>query len=182
MQRVVVVPYDPAWVEEFARESPAVALALGDLLLAVHHIGSTAIPGIHAKPIIDILAVVRTIADVDRRNAALQALGYEAMGEFGIPGRRYFRKDDAAGNRTHQIHAFQVGSPHIERHLAFRDFLKAHGEYANQYAALKRRLADLHPTDIAAYSDGKDEFIKEMDVRAAAWRTTLRFDPSADRA
>jgi GrpB-like predicted nucleotidyltransferase (UPF0157 family) len=172
--RVFVVPYDPKWPEEFARESPAVAVALGDLLLAIHHIGSTAIPGIHAKPIIDMLAVVRAIEAVDRRNVELQALGYEAMGEFGIPGRRYFRKNDAAGNRTHQIHTFQAGSPQIERHLAFRDFLRAHGEFADQYVALKRRLADLHPTDVEAYASGKDEFIKEMLARAAIWRATLR--------
>jgi GrpB-like predicted nucleotidyltransferase (UPF0157 family) len=151
-----------------------VASALGELLLAIHHIGSTAIPGIDAKPIIDMLAVVNAISEVDSRNAELQALGYEAMGEYGIPGRRYFRKDDAGGNRTHQIHAFQEGSPQIERHLAFRDFLRAHGEFADQYVALKRRLAELHPTDIEAYATGKDEFIKEMNARAAAWRAASR--------
>ncbi len=168
--RVFLVPYDPKWPEEFARESPAVARALGDLFLAIHHIGSTAIPRIHAKPIIDMLAVVSAIDEVDRRNAELQALGYEAMGEYGIPGRRYFRKDDAGSNRTHQIHVFQTGSPQIERHLTFRDFMRAHAEFADQYAALKRRLAERHPSDIAAYSTGKDEFIKEMDAKAAAWR------------
>ncbi|HMD54213.1 MAG TPA: GrpB family protein, partial [Phycisphaerae bacterium] len=107
-------------------------------------------------------------------NAQLQALGYIAMGEYGIPGRRYFRKDDAAGNRTHQIHTFQTGSPQIERHLAFRDFMSTHGEYANQYAALKRRLAEQHPDDIEAYMDGKDEFIKQMDIKAAAWRAEIK--------
>ena len=170
MQHVFVVPYDPAWTGQFARESPAVALALGDLLVAIHHIGSTAIPGIDAKPIIDMLAVVSSISGVDSHSAAMEALGYEVMGAFGIPGRRYFRKDDAAGKRTHQVHAFQAGAPQIERHLPFRDFLRAHGTYAREYAALKGRLATLHPYDIAAYTDGKDRFIKEMDAQAAAWR------------
>ena len=174
MQRVIVVPYDPAWPKEFARESATIARALGDLHLVIHHIGSTAIPGIYAKPIIDMLAVLSSITDVDERNAQLQALGYIAMGEYGIPGRRYFRKDDAAGNRTHQIHTFQTGSPQIERHLAFRDFMSTHGEYANQYAALKRRLAEQHPDDIEAYMDGKDEFIKQMDIKAAAWRAEIK--------
>ena len=173
MQRVFVVPYDPAWTGQFARESPAVASALGDLLVAIHHIGSTAIPGMDAKPIIDMLVVVSSITGVDGRGAAMQALGYEVMGEFGIPGRRYFRKDDAAGQRTHQVHAFQAGSPQIERHLVFRDFLRTHGAYAEEYAALKRRLAKLHPNDIAAYTDGKDQFIREMDAQAAAWRGSL---------
>ncbi len=172
MQRVQLVPHDPRWEEEFARESSAVARAMGDLLVAIHHIGSTAIPGIRAKPIIDVLAVVNDIARVDDQASRLQGLGYEAKGEFGIPGRRYFRKDDAMGNRTHHLHTFQVGSPQIERHLAFRDFLRAHREYAVEYDALKGRLVELHPADMASYVDGKDAFIKEMDARAAAWRST----------
>jgi GrpB-like predicted nucleotidyltransferase (UPF0157 family) len=172
-QRVLLAPYDPLWAEEFARESSVVARAMGDLLVAIHHIGSTAIPGIRAKPIIDMLAAVSDMSRLDGQSPLLEALGYEAMGEFGIPGRRYFRKDDDAGNRTHQIHAFQAGSPQIERHLAFRDFMRAHHEYADQYDALKRRLAELHPADIASYTDGKDEFINEMDARAASWRSAL---------
>ena len=173
VQRVFLVPHDPRWAEEFSRESSVVAGAIGDLLIAMHHIGSTAIPGIDAKPIIDMLAVVSDVALLDESRPQMEALGYEAMGEFGISGRRYFRKNDACGNRTHQIHAFQTGSPQIERHLAFRDFLRAHPDRAKQYEALKRRLAELHPTDIASYTDGKDEFIKEMDARAAAWRKQI---------
>lgn len=173
MQRVLLNAHDPRWAEGFTRESSAVAQAMGDLLVAIHHIGSTAIKGIRAKPVIDMLAVVHDVGRIDGRDSPLRALGYEAMGEFGIVGRRYFRKDDAAGNRTHQIHAFQVGSPQIERHLAFRDFMRVHREYAEQYDALKGRLAALHPADIASYSAGKDEFIKEMDARAAAWRSAL---------
>jgi GrpB-like predicted nucleotidyltransferase (UPF0157 family) len=170
MQRVVVVPHDPSWAAEFAGESRQVELALGDVLVAIHHIGSTAIPGIHSKPIIDMLAVVSDLATLDGRDARLQALGYEAKGEFGIPGRRYYRKDDSDGRRTHHLHAFQVGSPQVERHLAFRDFLTAHPEWAEKYGALKRRLAEAHPTHREAYMDGKDEFIREVGVRAAAWR------------
>ncbi len=170
MQRVYLVPYDPRWPQQFSAEALAVKAAIGDLLMAIHHIGSTAIPGIAAKPIIDILAVVSDLAAVDGRTAQMRELGYEALGEFGIAGRRYFRKDDVAGHRTHQIHAFQVGSPQVVRHLAFRDFLRAHREFAEQYDALKRRLADLHRADIGAYTDGKDEFIKEIDARAAVWR------------
>jgi GrpB-like predicted nucleotidyltransferase (UPF0157 family) len=172
-RRVLLVPHNIHWADEFGRESAVVAGAMGDLLAAIHHIGSTAIPGIRAKPVIDILAVVRDVGRLDERNPQWQALGYEAMGEFGIPGRRYFRKDDAAGSRTHQVHAFQAGSPQIERHLAFRDFLRAHRECALQYESLKLRLAELFPADIASYTDGKDEFIKEMDAKAAAWRQAI---------
>jgi GrpB-like predicted nucleotidyltransferase (UPF0157 family) len=170
MQRVFLVPSDPRWPGEYARESSAVAAAIGEPLVAIHHIGSTAIPGIHAKPVIDILAAVGNLLRLDEQTPRLEALGYEALGEFGIPGRRYFRKDDAAGNRTHQIHAFQLGSPQIERHLAFRDFMRAHRDCAEQYDALKQRLARQFPSDISSYTDGKDEFIRAMDARAAAWR------------
>jgi len=173
MQRVFLVPHDLRWPEDFARESSAISAALDDLPVELHHIGSTAIPGIRAKPIIDMLAVVGDLSHLDEQSSHLEALGYEAKGEFGIPDRRYFRKNDRAGNRTHQIHAFHTGSLQIERHLAFRDFMSAHPRLARQYEALKERLAGLYPTDIASYAHGKDEFIREMDSRAAAWRAEL---------
>src|SRR5206468_2150889 len=124
----------PQWPRMFDLASAEIAAAMGHCLVEVHHIGSTSIPGMSAKPVIDMLPVVRDIAAVDACAAAMEALGYEAMGDFGIPGRRYFRRDDAAGRRTHQVHAFEVGSPHVERHLAFRDFLRVHPPSARQYA------------------------------------------------
>lgn len=142
---------------------------LGPALVAIDHIGSTAIPGIHAKPIIDMLAVTDDLALLDEETSRLEALGYEAMSEFGIPGRRYFRRNNSAGERTHQIHAFQAGSPQIARHLSFRDYLRAHPAAAREYDALKQRLAQAHPNDIGAYTDGKDAFIRDIDSRAAAW-------------
>jgi len=146
-----------------------VASALGRALVVIHHIGSTAIPGIYAKPIIDMLAVTGDLSLLDERTPRLQALGYEALGEFGIPGRRYFRKNNSAGERTYQIHAFQTGSPQIARHLAFRDYLRAHPEVARDYETLKHRLAAAFPNDIGSYTDGKDSFIHDIDSRAAAW-------------
>ena len=166
---VIVVPYDVRWPDAFAAASREIVDALADTLLEIHHIGSTSIPGMHAKPVVDMLAVVDDLAALDEPSPAMAALGYEAMGEFGIAGRRYFRRSDPAGRRTHQVHAFARGSPHITRHLAFRDFMCAHEEHAAQYAALKRRLAAAHPNDIEAYMDGKDAFIREMEVRALAW-------------
>lgn len=169
--QVVVVPHNPRWEEMFERESAIVARALGPNLVAVHHIGSTAIPTIHAKPIIDLLAEVAVIEAVETCNPAMAALGYEACGEFGIPGRRYFRKDNAAAIRTHQVHAFAAGSPEVIRHLAFRDFLLAHPDWAQRYSDLKRQLALAHADSNERYMDGKDPFIKEVDRLASAWRT-----------
>ena len=170
LQSVHLVPHQPNWAATFAREASTLAELLDGQLVEIHHIGSTAIPGIHAKPVIDLLAVVRDVRLLDEHAKRLEALGYEALGEFGIAGRRYFRKSDRAGDRTHQIHAFTVTSPQIERHLAFRDFLKAHPDWAKKYEALKLRLAALHPADISRYTDGKDDFIRAVDTQAAFWR------------
>jgi GrpB-like predicted nucleotidyltransferase (UPF0157 family) len=172
MKKVEVVPHDPGWAAAFKAEAKQVAAALGENVVAIHHIGSTAIPGIHARPILDLLVEVSDIAGVDARSAETESRGYQAMGEYGLPGRRYFRKDDANGIRTHHIHTFQAGSAEVLRHLAFRDYLIAHPDDARRYSGLKRRLAEAHPRSIDAYMDGKDAFIKEMERRAARWRIT----------
>ena len=141
----------------------------------VHHIGSTAIPRILAKHVIDILVVVANINFVDIQSAELETLGYETMGEFGIPARRYFRKDDDADMRTHHVHAFEQGNNQIERHLAFRDFMSAHPDWAAQYSELKRKLVAMYPASMESYIEGKNDFIKHMDRLATAWRrNTIR--------
>lgn len=168
--KVSVVPHNSSWSAEFEVEAALIRLAVGDLLVAVHHIGSTSIPGIFAKPIIDILLEVCDVEMLDARSSALIELGYEAKGEFGTPGRRYFRKDSTTGVRTHQIHAFESGSIGSERHLAFRDYMIAHPVMAQSYSVLKQRLAASHPDDMDAYMDGKDSFVKEHEARAIAWK------------
>ncbi len=172
MRKVEVVPHDPQWRNAFEAEAKHVAAALDENVAAIHHIGSTAIPNIYAKPVVDLLVEVRDITEVDRRSSAMESLGYEVMGEYGIPGRRYFRKDNREGIRTHNIHAFETGSAEVERHLAFRDYMIAHPGDAQRYSELKRKLAEEHPQSIDGYMDGKDGFIKEMDRRAAQWRTS----------
>ena len=171
MRKVEIVAHDPNWQKEFERESRHLAKALGRNLKAIHHIGSTAIPCIYAKPIIDFLGEVEAIATVDLCNSAMETLGYEAMREYGIPGRRYFRKDNAAGIRTHHVHIFETGSDQIRRHLSFRDYMRTYPEDAQAYSNLKRKLAKAHPTDIEAYMDGKHDFIQVMDRKAALWRS-----------
>lgn len=167
---IVLAAHSTTWSAAFDREAAVVTNALSDLPIELHHIGSTAIPGILAKPVIDMLAVVPAVEALDVRTHRLAALGYEALGEYGIPGRRYFRKDAPDGARTHQVHAFSVGSPEIERHLNFRDYLRAFPAEAAAYAALKQRLAGECGGDMRAYGDGKTEFIRAVERRAAAWR------------
>ena len=172
MRKVEVVPHNPSWHQEFARESKLVATVLGNNFITIHHIGSTSIPNIYAKPIIDMLVEVSNIEEVDKYHIEMVGLGYEAMGEFGIPGRRYFRKE-INNIRTHHLHTFQVNSPDVARHLYFRDYMKAHPEDAKKYSDLKRELARQFPHDIESYMDGKDGFIKEMEIKARNWSESL---------
>ena len=164
-----VVPHDPAWAGQFDDEAAAIRAALGDSALAIHHIGSTSIPGILAKPIVDILVEIPSLDDLDRISPAMIDLGYQAMGAFGIPGRRYFRKDDANGARTHHVHAFGAGTPHVVRHLAFLDFLRARPDVAWAYSDLKRRLVAQPGMTREACMDGKDPFIQRTEAEAIAW-------------
>lgn len=165
----IVLPHDPAWHSDFVAESGAIRAALGDATLAVHHIGSTAIPGILAKPIIDLLGEVTSLALVDGQSGAIEALGYEAMGAYGIEGRRYFRKIDADGRRTHHLHVFEAGSPHVTRHLAFRDYLRNHPDVARDYSLLKACLTAAKDVSWDGYLDGKADFIAETETAALAW-------------
>ena len=171
MRQVTVVPYDPQWPAAFERAASEVKAALGENLLAIHHIGSTSIPSIHAKPIIDMLAVATDLRRVDEYAQRMREIGYEAMGEFGIAGRRYFRRDNAAGVRTEHVHTFAAQSPHVRRHLAFRDYLRAHAGLAQEYSQLKQRLAAAHPFDIDAYMDGKEAFIRQTEAKALKWES-----------
>jgi GrpB-like predicted nucleotidyltransferase (UPF0157 family) len=164
VREVVVVPPDRGWRDAFEAEAARLRSILGENLVEIHHIGSTAIPGIAAKPIIDILPVVREIDHVD----ALAA-GYRAWGEFGLPGRRYFTREEN-GKRTHDVHVYAVGNPEITRHLAFRDYMNAHPEEARAYGRLKEKMAREFPTDFEGYMDGKHVFVQERERRALAWK------------
>jgi GrpB-like predicted nucleotidyltransferase (UPF0157 family) len=125
------------------------------------------VPQLDAKPIIDMMAVVRNIDRVDTYNSQMELIGYECMGEFGIPGRRYFRK--GGDDRTHHVHVFEVNDNNVLRHLAFRDYLRTHRDDATRYASLKRELAEKFPNDIQAYMDGKDALVKDIEKKAVAW-------------
>jgi GrpB-like predicted nucleotidyltransferase (UPF0157 family) len=161
------VPHDPAWDSAFQCEALKLREILGDEIVTVHHIGSTSIPGITAKPIIDILVEARKIDDIDRYNESMALIGYQARGEFGLPGRRFFVK--GVPKRTHHVHMFQAGSPEIGRHLDFRDYMIAHPGDAREYGELKQKLAIQYKGDIEGYCDGKDAFVKEMEKKAIAW-------------
>jgi GrpB-like predicted nucleotidyltransferase (UPF0157 family) len=160
--------YSPEWPSEFDREAARLHLLLAKELVRVHHIGSTAVQGLAAKPIIDLLPVVRDIERIDDYKLKFEEAGYKGWGEYGIPGRRYFTKD-RGDYRTHNVHIFQQGDPEIERHLAFCAYLRSHKEVRDEYAALKREVYARHPADIAAYHDGKNTWIKRVERLAVDW-------------
>lgn len=168
MRRVNVSPYSEEWPVLFAEESGQIKRILGEELVEIHHFGSTSVPGLAAKSIIDMLSVVKDIELVDRFNAELQIFGYEGKGENGIPGRRYFQK--GGDERTHHLHIYQIGSPEIGRHLVFRDFLRAHPDAAEEYGELKLRLAKQFPYDIDSYINGKEGLATDIQGQAIAWQ------------
>ena len=175
--QIIVVPYNPHWPKMFLQERDAIADALDTSAIAIHHIGSTSIPGMMAKPLIDIVLEVPDLDSLDAETCAMEQLGYAAMGEFGIPGRRFFRKENDRAVRTHHVHAFATGDEQIVRHLRFRDFMIAHPEWAKRYAKLKQQVAAAND-EIEGYMEGKDAFIKRADEVALAWELTGRAKPA----
>jgi GrpB-like predicted nucleotidyltransferase (UPF0157 family) len=166
---VKVVPYDGEWPKLYQSEVARLHNVIGREIVSAHHIGSTAIPKMSAKPIIDILLEVKSISKFDDYNDEMISLGYNPRGELGIPGRRYFSRDEPVDVRTHHVHAFQSGDKGIERHLAFRDYMIAHSDAAREYAQLKKNLARAFPSDIAGYCDGKESFVDDMEKKAILW-------------
>ncbi len=169
MRNIVVVPYDQCWPVQFAEESKRISEVFASLLVDIHHIGSTSVAGLDAKPIIDILLVVRDIREVDRKNERMLALGYDAKDELGIPGRRFFSKGKDHA-RTHHLHVIEPSNPAVAKHLLFREYLIEHQEEATDYAKLKKNLAAEYQNDIEGYMAGKDPRIKEILARAERWR------------
>ena len=165
---VIMAAYNPDWPQMAAGYAEQLRV-LGPVLVTVHHIGSTAVPGLAAKPIIDLMPLVTDLADLDRERGRIEALGYDWLGELGIPGRRYCKRDDATGTRIVQLHFFQADSPHVERHIAFRNYLRAHPEVARAYETEKRRARDLHPDDSHAYTDEKAAWVQKTEATALIW-------------
>jgi GrpB-like predicted nucleotidyltransferase (UPF0157 family) len=171
---VAIVPYDPRWPELFRCEKEHLLACLpGDLVHRVEHFGSTAVPGLAAKPVIDVLVEVADLEQTKVRIApVLEALGYDYIwrptrGEDGPPFYAWFiKRDPASGARTHHIHMVEAGfRDHWDR-LLFRDYLIAHPQAAREYQDLKLRLAAAYPNDRVAYTKGKTEFVVRVTEQA----------------
>jgi len=165
---VILSKYDPAWLTMFENSAREIRGILQENCVQIHHIGSTAIPAIFAKPIVDVMPIVKNIHLLDTLNSQFEALGYVCMGEYGISGRRFYWKSKE--KRTHNVHVFEEGSPEITRHLAFRDFMNANENYAQAYSLIKRCLAEVFFEDIVNYVEGKGSFVQMMDYKTGMAR------------
>jgi len=155
---VVIEEYNPRWPAMYEEAAREIREAIGAHIAAIEHTGSTAVPGLGAKPIIDILIGVRDLADADACIEPLEALGYQYVPEYEaeIPDRRYFRKGRP---RTHHVHMVEIGGDFWVNQLLFRDYMRANPEAAREYFALKKRLAEQHRDDRDAYTEAKTQFV-----------------------
>ena len=160
MSEVEIAAYDPSWPEIFAGEAQAIRQALGDALAGIEHVGSTSIPGLAAKPIIDILVGVTPPAAASI--PAFESLGYECQGECGIPGRLFFRKGLVEFKRTHHLHLVEAGHEQWQSMLLFRDYLRSHPGDVRRYEDLKRVLAEKFKDNRRAYTKGKADYIQAI--------------------
>jgi GrpB-like predicted nucleotidyltransferase (UPF0157 family) len=156
---VIIVPYVPIWPDIFAELRDRLVAALGLAAIRIEHIGSTAVPGLAAKPIIDIDVVIATQADLPLAISKLSAAGYAYQGEKGIEGRHAFAQPAALP--PHHLYVCAASSSELRRHIAFRDYLRANPEAAKAYGALKKRLAEKFGEDREGYTEAKSAFIAE---------------------
>ena len=167
MRIIKLETYSDRWPGEYQREVAVLKSVLCNNLIRTHHIGSTAIKGCSAKPVIDIVLKVASLSEIDRQSIQLEALGYEAKGVYGIVGRRFFQK--GGDSRTYHLHAFEVGHPDIDRHCLFVEFMNEHPGKVAEYAALKTDLAKRYCDSPGKYSAGKAAFIDMIESAAMKW-------------
>ena len=157
MSPVVVVPYDPGWPSAFEQLRRSIWPAVSDVATSIEHVGSTAVPGLLAKPVIDVSVVVPAADDVSEAIDRLAELGYVHSGDLGVEGREAFQSPHQSPR--HHLYLCPRGSLALRNHLAVRDHLRTHPEDAARYGALKLKLAAQFPDDIAAYTEGKTRAI-----------------------
>jgi GrpB-like predicted nucleotidyltransferase (UPF0157 family) len=167
---IEVVEYDPSWAIKFDIEREILQEALGSNAVNIEHIGSTAVFGLAAKPVIDILVQVSSLKILDANDEKIESLGYAVKGENGIEGRRYFQK--GGNKRTHHVHVFQTGDESLIRHRAFKEYLIAYPEITKEYGEIKMQAARNCQNDIALYMSMKNGFIQKHEKLARRWYGT----------
>lgn len=164
--KVRLTDFSENWALMFQKEVYFLSEIFGDEIIKFEHFGSTSVHGLKAKPVIDMMCIVKDIHQIDSFNEKMDSLGYDVVGEYGIDGRRLFRK--GGENRTHHIHFYQYDNPQIARHLIFRDYLRSHPEEVFRYSHFKEELAQQFE-NTSEYSPAKMLFVKEMEQKAIQW-------------
>ena len=163
-RRVEIAEYDPKWAMLYRNEKGKIEAAIGHVAVAVEHIGSTAVPSLGAKPVIDIMVAVRRLSDANKCVEPLRSIGYEYQPEHEdtMPERRFFRKGEPPREQHYHLHMVEEGSEFWKQHLAFRDYLRTHPEKARQYHELKEKLASEYGSDREGYTKAKTQFIESV--------------------
>lgn len=161
MRNITVVPYDPDWLNEFERIKSEIVSALNGFIIAVEHVGSTSVPDLYAKPIIDIDIIInKNMFYLVKEH--LQQIGYIHQGDLGIEGREAFKYDNKPHLMKHHLYVCDKNADELKRHIALRDFLKNNKEYRDKYSKIKIEMAQMYPYDIDSYIDGKQSIILEI--------------------
>ena len=161
-KRVLVLPYDEQWKQDFLKIKAELANALGQLAIGIEHIGSTSVQGLSAKPIIDIDVVIKDYTILEDVVSALSKIGYQHEGNLGIVGREAFKYDGKEHLKKHHLYVCSEDSPELRRHIAFRDYLRAHPETVREYSRIKEDGAKQYPDDIERYMEHKSPFIERV--------------------
>ncbi|PRS80146.1 MULTISPECIES: GrpB family protein [Bacillus] len=156
---VFLVPWSVEWVKEFEMEKKRIVEVIGQYTVNVHHIGSTAVKGLSAKPIIDIAIEIDDFLDREQCVTALEGLGYSYKGTNVLPERHYFNKGEP---RTHQIHMYQTGNRYLLEQLNFRDYLRSNELVRSEYEQLKLNLSILNKNEKHKYAEGKTDFVQSI--------------------
>ena len=161
-KRVAVVPYDAAWEAAFEAIKREIEAAIGDLILDIEHVGSTAVQGLSAKPCIDLDIVIKDYTVFAQLADRLAAIGYIHEGDLGIKDREAFKYSDKPHLQTHHLYVCPENSEELYRHIKFRDFLRSNAEAVQKYSAVKEKAARLFPDDIDKYIGYKSPCIEEL--------------------
>lgn len=159
---VKVLPYDPKWKEDFEKIKKELESVIGNDILRIEHVGSTAVEGLSAKPCIDIDVVIKDESILDQIISQLKTIGYNHEGNLGIKGREAFEYENKPHLQTHHLYVCPENSPELHRHITFRDYLRNHPEAVRKYSVTKERAAYLYPDNIEKYMEYKSRCIEEL--------------------
>lgn len=166
-KHVIVEDYNPNWISEFQKIKSELLKILNHKIIDIHHIGSTSVPQLFSKPIIDIDIEINN--NFNKVKSLLESIGYIHEGNLGIDGREAFKYTNKTHLMKHHLYVLNKDSKELKRHLTFRDYLKNHIDDVKKYGALKKELAEKHPYDIDAYVEGKSHFIENIYIKCGLY-------------